>query len=71
MRIAFPVCAAWLPARAQNFQFLPEVHAHLKLNSMFSTYLEAKDDRDGGEPDQFAIGPGIQLFLKPLIKLKI
>lgn len=66
----FLFCFTCLPARAQNFQFLPEVDAHLKLNSTFSTYLEAKDDRDGGEPDQFAIGPSLQLFLKPLIKLK-
>jgi hypothetical protein len=64
------VCVACLSARAQNFQFLPEVDAHLKLNSVFNTYLEAKDDRDGGESDQFAIGPSLQLYLKPLLKLK-
>jgi hypothetical protein len=61
---------ACLPERAQNFQFLPEVDAYLKLNSAFRTYLEAKDDRDGGEPDQFAIGPSPQLYLKHLIKVK-
>jgi len=37
---------------------------------MFRTYVEAKDDRDGGDPTQFAIGPSIQLYLKPLLKLK-
>jgi hypothetical protein len=58
------------PARAQNVQFLPEVDAHLRLNSSFRAYLEAKDDRDGGDPHQFAIGPSIQLYLKPLINLK-
>jgi hypothetical protein len=61
---------AWLPARAQDIQFLPEVDAHLTLNSAFRAYLEAKDDRDGGEQDQLAIGPSLQLYLKPLIKLK-
>jgi hypothetical protein len=40
------------------------------LNSTFQTYLQAKDDRDGGESDQFAIGPSLQLYLKPLLKLK-
>jgi hypothetical protein len=59
-----------LTARAQNVQFLPEVDAHLKLNSTFRAYLEAKDDRDGGDPTQFTIGPSIQFYLKPLIKLK-
>jgi hypothetical protein len=61
---------AWLPANGQNIQFLPEVDAHLKLNSNFQAYLEAKDDRDGGESDQFAIGPSLQLYLKPLLRLK-
>jgi hypothetical protein len=60
----------WPPGCAQNLQFLPEMDAHLKLNSSFRAYLEAKDDRDGGDPHQFGIGPSIQLYLKPLIKLK-
>jgi Protein of unknown function (DUF2490) len=63
-------CFTWLPARAQDVQFLPEVDAHLTLNSTFRAYLEAKDDRDGGDSTQLAIGPSIQLYLKPLIKLK-
>jgi hypothetical protein len=61
---------AWLPARGQDIQFLPEIDAHLKLNSAFRVHLEAKDDRDGGDPTQFTIGPSLQLYLKPLIKLK-
>jgi hypothetical protein len=64
------VCFACLPVRAQEVQFLPEVDAHLKLNSALRVYLEVKDDRDGGDPNQLAIGPSIQLYLKPLIKLK-
>lgn len=64
------VCLACLPARAQEAQFLPEVDAHLTLKSTFRTYLEAKNDRDGGDPTQFAIGPSLQFYLKPLIKLK-
>jgi len=64
-------CLFRVPACSRsNVQFLPEIDAHLKLNSAFRTYLEAKDDRGGGEPTQFAIGPSIQLYLKPLIKLK-
>jgi hypothetical protein len=69
LKYGFLVCLACLPARAQNVQFLPEVDAHLNPNSSFRVYLEAKDDRDGGDPDQFAIGPSIQLYPKPLIKL--
>ena len=70
LKCVFLVCFACLPAYAQNLQFLPEVDAHLKLNSSFRAYPEAKDDRDGDDPHQFEIGPSIQLYLKPLIKLK-
>jgi hypothetical protein len=59
-----------LPARAQDVQFLPEIDAHLQLNSTFRAYLEAKDDREGGDPTQFTIGPSLQFYVKPLIKLK-
>jgi hypothetical protein len=69
-RFLLLVCAGWLPARAQDVQFLPEIDAHLKLNSTFRAYLQAKDDREGGDPTQATIGPSLQLYLKPLIKLK-
>ncbi len=70
LRWALLVCFACLPARAQDTQFIPEVDAHLKLNSFLRTYLQAKDDRDGGDSTQFAIGPSLQFYLKPLVKLK-
>ena len=68
--LAFQVCLACQPARPQDVQFLPEVDAHLKLNSPVRAYLEAKTDRDGGDLTQFTFGPSIQFYLKPLIKLK-
>jgi hypothetical protein len=67
--MALLVFFAPLPVYAQDGQFLPEIDAHLKLNSHIRTYLEAKDDRDGGDPQQFTIGPSVQLYLKPLLKL--
>jgi hypothetical protein len=69
-RCAFFVCFACLPVRAQDTQFIPEVDGYLKLNSVVRTYVQAKDDREGGDSTQFAIGPSIQFYLKPLIKLK-
>jgi hypothetical protein len=69
-RWAFLVCFACLPARAQDTQFIPEIDAHLKLNSFVRAYLEAKHDREGGDSTQFTIGPSVQFYLKPLIKLK-
>lgn len=70
LRWTFLVCIWWLPARAQDPQFLPEIDAHLKLSSHIRTYLQAKDDRDGGDPPQFTFGPSIQFYLKPLLKLE-
>ena len=62
--------ACCLPARSQEKQFLPEIDAHLELNASLRAYVEAKNDRDGGDPTQFTIGPSIQFYLKPLVKLK-
>ena len=68
------VCLAYIPACAQGdsqvTQFLPEVDGYLKLNSHFRTYLQVKDDRKGGDPTQFTVGPSLELHLKPLIKLQ-
>jgi hypothetical protein len=55
---------------AQDIQFLPKIDAHLTLNSYMRAYLQAKDDREGGDPEQFTFGPSIQFYLKPLIKLQ-
>jgi hypothetical protein len=46
------------------------VDAYLKINSVVRTYFQAKDDREGGDSTQLAIGPSIQFYLKPLIRLK-
>ena len=69
LKWAFLVCVVSLPARARDLQFLPEIDAHLKLTSSVRAYLQAKDDRDGGDPTQFTIGPSIQYYLKPLLRL--
>src|SRR5579871_1551398 len=58
------------PVLAQSVEFLPEVDAWIKLSSLMRTYAEAKDDRDAGMQDQFAIGPSLQFYCKPLVKLK-
>jgi hypothetical protein len=59
-----------IPPLAQSVQFVPEMDAHLKLNSFLRVYLEAKDDRDEGASNQFSIGPSLQFYLKPLVRLK-
>ena len=63
-------CFAGLSSQAQESQFLPEVVAYLTLNPHIRTYLQAKDDREGGDPTQFTFGPSVEFYLKPLLKLK-
>jgi Protein of unknown function (DUF2490) len=55
---------------AQTFQTLPEIDAYFKLNSRVQVYVQAKETREGGSPTQGEVGPSIEVFLKPWIKLK-
>lgn len=61
-----------LPARAQTSvaEFLPEIDTNIKLSSNVQFVFQAKETREGGDPTQGEIGPSIELYLKPLIKLK-
>ncbi|MGC1650786.1 MAG: DUF2490 domain-containing protein [Candidatus Sulfotelmatobacter sp.] len=61
---------ARVPLQAQSAQFLPEVDTYLTFNPMARVYFQAKDDRDGGDPTQATLGPSVQFFFKPLVKLK-
>lgn len=65
--LAWLVCIA---AHAQDTQFLPEVDGYLTMNSGIRAYVQAKDDREGGEPEQFTFGPSVEFYRKPLVKLK-
>jgi hypothetical protein len=68
--IALIIASMGVTAFAQSAQFLPEIDTNLKVNSFLRTYLQVKDDRDEGVSDQFSIGPSMQLYFKPLVKLK-
>ena len=62
--------AAWTACCAQDPKFLPEMDIHLKLNGSTRVLLQAKDDTEGGDPQQFTFGPSMQFYLAPLLKLK-
>jgi len=55
---------------AQEAQFLPEVDVYLKLDSNLRLRVQAKDTREGGDSTQAAIGPDLDLYVKPLVRLK-
>jgi hypothetical protein len=57
-------------AAAQVDQFLPEIDAYYKLSSDVRVSFQAKETREGSEPTQAEIGPSVEFYLKPLLRLK-
>ncbi len=57
-------------AVAQVDQFLPEVDFNYKLASEVRASFQAKSTREGGERTMAEIGPSIEFYLKPLLRLK-
>jgi Protein of unknown function (DUF2490) len=64
------LCKAGSAQSSQEVQFLPEIDAYLKLNPDIRVSAQAKDTRDGGESTQVEIGPSMEFYLKPLIRLR-
>jgi hypothetical protein len=58
----------WL--HAQTFQFLPEVDAYYRFTSNLRLEFQAKETREAGDPTQAEVGPSLDVFLKPLVRLK-
>jgi hypothetical protein len=61
-----------LPAGGQTSttEFLPEIDANFRLNSNERLIFQAKQTREGGAPTQAEVGPTVEFYLKPLLKLK-
>lgn len=67
--IALGLMSFSLKARAQQDQFLPEIDFYAKVNSGVRFQLQAKQTREGGEPTQAEIGPTIDFYVHPWIRL--
>jgi hypothetical protein len=48
----------------------PEIDVYHKLSSAFRFSFQAKETREDGAPTQAEIGPRLDFYLKPLVKLK-
>jgi hypothetical protein len=70
LKVAILFLSACSPVCAQSVQALPEIDVNVTINDFMRTYLQAKDDRDGGASNQFTIGPSMQFYLKPILTLK-
>jgi Protein of unknown function (DUF2490) len=72
LRLALLLLLPSSSAFAQNSttEFLPEIDANFKMNSNVRFLFQAKETREGGDPTQAEVGPNIEFYLKPLLKLK-
>lgn len=59
-----------VPTTAQSTQFLPEIDVYYSLNPLVRASFQVKETREGGDPTQVEIGPSIDFYLKPWIKLR-
>jgi hypothetical protein len=57
-------------AFAQESEVLPELDFYLKLNKDVRFRVQASNTREGGDPTQLTIGPDLELYVKPLVRLK-
>jgi hypothetical protein len=57
-------------AIAQEVELLPEADVYLSLNHSVRLRAQVSNTREGGDPTQLTIGPDLELYSKPLIRLK-
>jgi hypothetical protein len=66
-----PLIIFWcLHGSSQTAQVLPEINTQVKLSSDLRVDFQAKATREGGDPEQAEIGPSLDFYLKPLVRLK-
>ncbi len=58
-----------LPVRAQVTEFLPEIDTYIVMTPQSQGWFQAKQTREDQAPTQVEIGPSINFFFKPLLKL--
>jgi hypothetical protein len=70
LTLALLIRALRFHANAQTVQFLPEIDAYDKLNPDLRMWFQVKETREGGDPTSAEIGPSLDFYLKPWIKLE-
>jgi hypothetical protein len=56
--------------RAQTLQGLPEIDTYVKLDPDLRFTFQVKETREGGDPTQAEVGPSLDFYVKPLVKLQ-
>lgn len=65
-------CVGWggTPAKAQEFNFLPEVDFYSHLTSNLRFQYQAKETREAGDPTQAEVGPSFDYSIGALSRLR-
>ena len=58
------------PAFTQTDQFLPELDLYYKMNSDVRFWVQAKETVEAGNPQTAEIGPSLDFYFKPLVRLQ-
>ena len=70
LTLAALVIIGCLHGMAQTDQLLPEIDTYVKVSSDLRVSFQAKETREGSDPTQAEIGPSLDFYLKPLIRLQ-
>src|SRR5271167_4171894 len=70
LTLAALVIIGCLHGMAQTDQLLPEIDTYVKVSSDLRVSFQAKETREGGDPEQAEIGPSLDFYLKPLVRLQ-
>ncbi len=68
--LASLVILCCLHGGAQTTQVLPEIDTYFKLSSELRISFQAKETREAGDPTQAELGPSLDFYLKPLLRLR-
>ena len=70
VKLILLVVVAGFRVSAQTDQLLPEIDVLHKLNPDVRIFFQAKETREASTPTTAELGPSIEFYLKPLVKLK-
>jgi Protein of unknown function (DUF2490) len=68
--LAFFLCSPSSRAQNQTYQTWPEIDTYLKMNSNLRLSFFASTTKENRQGTAAEVGPNIDFFLKPLVKLK-
>ena len=68
--LAFSLCSLSSRAQNQSYQTWPEIDTYLRVNSSVRLSFFASTTKENRQGTDAEVGPNIDFFLKPLVKLK-